>query len=120
MARAAGLLLMVRMHVSTYEYEFQDPIGNDLKLSSAFKIPFRFRKLFLAFVVTADPRLTTNRNHYRNLLKTVAMQTATKTLLKFYFELHFEFCAQSIAYHYTCYWEYREITYLNPHRPAGR
>jgi len=72
------------------------------------------------FLDTADPRLTTNRNHDRNLLKTVAMQTAIKMLLKFYFELHFEFCAQSIDYHYACYWENKEITYLNPHRPARR
>jgi hypothetical protein len=36
MAQAAGLLLMARVHVITQEYEFQEPIGNDLKLSSAF------------------------------------------------------------------------------------
>jgi len=52
------------------------------------------------------------------LLKKISIQTIIKMSLKFYFELHFKPCAQTVNYHNACCWYNGKTTYLNPLQPA--
>ena len=55
----------------------------------------------------------------QNFLKKISIQTTIKMSLKFYFELHFKLCAQTVDYHNAWCWYNGKATYLNPPWPAG-